>query len=163
MKTQTNFSNLKKLGLTVLSSIVVSAGVFASSPSENLNVFMRAQELSVLYQAPEMNDASEVMLAVEDLENFVLAAQADLIYTAPVSVETNINTVIEDIESFTSSEMATIMYEAPAVDENIDAVSGMESLQLLADKMASELKYRAPEAVDFAGQVNETNDMIACR
>jgi hypothetical protein len=150
MKTQTNFSNLKKLGLTVLSSIAITAGVFASSPSENLNVFMKAQEQSVLYQVPEMNEACEIILAVENLENFVQAAQASLIYKAPASAEINVDAVIEDLESFTSSEMATIMYEAPAADENIDAVSAMESLQILADKMASELKY-------------ETSDMLASR
>jgi hypothetical protein len=167
MKTKTNISNLKKLGLTALTALVLSTGMKAGDYSNamvNLNVYMKAQEQAILYKAPVSAETEETALAIENLENFVKAEQASILYRAPESTEaTDIEATMDELNAYIASEQASLMYKAPAVDVEVEVAVELEDLQMFADKMNAEIKYSAPETAGFDSddQMNNADTMMA--
>jgi hypothetical protein len=173
MKTQINISNLKRATLTVLTSLLITAGSFTlasegcKSPAamERLDAFVNRAEQSMYYMAPATTETSAISAESERLEAFAAAVEASLKYTASAYDETNeVAPALERLEMLAAATQASLKYQAPGVCET-EITPEMERLEWMAAATEASLKYRAPVIYDTIDDNNntgkETETMLA--
>jgi hypothetical protein len=173
MKTQTNFSNLKKFGLAVLASVALVNGTFgadenANTALVNLEIFMNAQEEALKYSA-DTYIMEEAEAAIERVEEFVNLTESSLKYTATEFAEADaraeeIAPAMDRLEGLATELEASLNYQAPAEDQEIEAAPALERLEMMAEAAETSLKYSAPtsdesEINDVTGY--DVNEMLA--
>jgi len=173
MKTQINISNLKKRTLTVLASLLITAGSFTQAGEGSkslaalarLDAFVNRTEQSLQYIAPSAVETENVDAENARLEVFAAAAEASLKYEASAYDGTNeIAPVMERLEMLAAATEASLKYQAPEVYET-EVTSEMERLEWLASVSEASLKYQAPVVYDNPESENntwnETENMLA--
>jgi hypothetical protein len=149
MKTNTNFSNLKKTSLTVLSALVLTSGsIFANRPAsfmENLDAFMNNQEKMILYTPNDLMENTEVDLALERLDVLVSTSESSIIYKAPATDETSAAAdAIERLDNLVASTEESLKYQAPTTDRTSEVYAETERMDKLIAATETALRYRAP-------------------
>jgi hypothetical protein len=165
MKTLKNISNLKKLGLIVFGSLLLTAGSlnakgYESAPNAymiSLVIFMNGQEETFKYAAPEMIDIEEMDVVMARLEEVILVNEARLKYAAPESTEEDLSAEMNRLEELVASTEDSLKYEAPIEDETIAVANELERLEMLAASTEASLKYSAPENADMFDEVTKEN------
>jgi hypothetical protein len=173
MKTQINISNLKKGTLTVLASLLITAGSFSrasegcKSPAAmaRLDEFVNRTEQSLYYMAPATTETSAISAESERLEAFAAAVEASLKYTASSYDETNeVAPALERLEMLAAATEALLKYQAQGGCET-EITPEIERLEWMAAATEASLKYRAPVIYDTIDDKNntgkETENMLA--
>ncbi len=159
MKTQMKNSNLKKMAITALASLVLSTGSFTQSgkgftDSKNdaalvrLESFMSRTEQSLRYIAPATAATEDVSAEIASLDEFVDNTINSLKYEATAYSENNETLMaLESLDKFTASNEEALKYRAPSTDDFSAIAPEMQSLDDFNAKMEASLKYKAPAEI----------------
>ncbi|MBN2813759.1 MAG: hypothetical protein JXQ80_06750 [Bacteroidales bacterium] len=177
MKTQTSYSNLKRIALAFLTLLVVSAGTFAQPVQDKmgaeyaaslarLETLMHATAQAIRYTAPAYNESADIAYELEWLDAKAEETEASLLYKASdfVAVE-EVNEAVENLETLFANIEASLRYKAPVNPYEEKFLPGEEQLnpyeeslrELLANTEAS-LKYKAPDADELFLQETQENN-----
>lgn len=162
MKTQFNLSNLKKVAVTLCSTLVITTASFAVSIPEasktaeklahaRLELLMNATERSLHFVAPAADVSEELNVAFANLDQLAENTQATLRYEAPEVIET-VNE-IENLDNLALVIEADLKYKAPAADETENTEAEIARLDQITAATIASLAYKAPAATDTVDEV----------
>ncbi len=183
MKTQTTYSNLKRIALAVLTLLVVSAGTFAQPVQDKmgaeyaaslarLETLMHATAQAIRYTAPAYNESADIAYELEWLDAKAEETEASLQYNASDFVAAEeVNEAMGNLETLFAGIETSLKYRAPEAPVEEKFLPGEEQLtpqeeslrELLAATEAS-LRYKAPDADELhlqETQENNTDPMLA--
>lgn len=152
-------SNLKKMAITALASMVLSTGSFTQSgkgfnDSKNeaalahLESFMSKSEQSLRYIAPATAATEDVSAEIASLDEFVDNTISSLKYEANAYSENNETLMaLESLDKLTASNEVTLKYRAPATDVFSGIAPEIQSLDEFNAEMEASLKYKAPAEI----------------
>jgi hypothetical protein len=131
MKTNINISNLKKVALTLFTSLVLTCGSYIQA-NPNANVH-------------------DEMLAVARLEARMAATEHEVRFAPPAIVE--ITGEMDRLNALAESTEAVLQYVAPAAEPAPE----MERLDILAGITETALQYVAPAVADEESNFDRVN------
>ncbi len=164
MKTITNISNLKKLGMTIVAGMVLTTGTFASSAKNEARVsasklddLMTATEQSVRFTAPAVEESEDVFYAIEELNTLAESTETMVKYVAPAIEEEVIALEMENLNTLAEMIESNIKYVAPAVNETEEVAEAIQGLDELAASTEVAVAFKAPRADDSIESVSTEN------